>query len=366
MPLRREKNEAVLRTRALRRDMTLPEGMLCGRSCGSGPPGSNFVVSIRSAGAWSISIVRLRKVVIEVDGESHSMGDHPATRHAPGSMASGPGPARRSIFGDERHAVTWNRCSPRSFANVGPELPLHHAALRLHGSPPRRFAVGRNWLLATPQARRGRGRCRLSCGRLSSRGLASGGIRPKLTFIGWKVSASAPPVMWPSRAPSAVSTGGGGRLLAAQLGGGEAGGEDADGGAFDIAFAAGDLAGEADVGLRLQAKFAVQQPGRIDEAVAVDAAEPRELGIFEAGDGAEDADLLAMLQLGLEADHVPQGAERIVLAQLDDGIGPAAGARIVEADAASSGRSARSRARARPSPRSACSLRNRACPSPTP
>ena len=35
-----------------------------------------------------------------------------------------------------------------------------------------------------------------------------------------------------------------------------------------------------------------------------------------------------MLQLGLEADHVPQGAERIVLAQLDDGIGPAAGARI--------------------------------------
>jgi hypothetical protein len=42
--------------------------------------------------------------------------------------------------------------------------------------------------------------------------------------------------------------------------------------------------------------------------------------------------LLGMLQLGLEADHVPQRAERIVLAQLDDGIGPAAGARIVEAD----------------------------------
>ena len=30
----------------------------------------------------------------------------------------------------------------------------------------------------------------------------------KLTFIGWKVVASAPPVMWPSRAPIAVVDGG--------------------------------------------------------------------------------------------------------------------------------------------------------------
>jgi hypothetical protein len=47
----------------------------------------------------------------------------------------------------------------------------------------------------------------------------------------------------------------------------------------------------------------------------------------------KDTHLFAMLQLGLEADHVPQRAERIVLAQLDAGIGPASGARIVEADA---------------------------------
>ncbi len=40
-----------------------------------------------------------------------------------------------------------------------------------------------------------------------------------------------------------------------------------------------------------------------------------------------------MLQLGLETDHVPQGAERIVLAQLDHRIGPAACARVVETDA---------------------------------
>ncbi len=35
------------------------------------------------------------------------------------------------------------------------------------------------------------------------------------------------------------------------------------------------------------------------------AAETRELGIGQARDHAEDAHLLGMLQLGLEADHVP-------------------------------------------------------------
>ncbi len=37
-----------------------------------------------------------------------------------------------------------------------------------------------------------------------------------------------------------------------------------------------------------------------------------------------------MLQLGLEAHHVPQGTERIVLAELHHSIGPPAGARIAE------------------------------------
>ena len=37
---------------------------------------------------------------------------------------------------------------------------------------------------------------------------------------------------------------------------------------------------------------------------------------------AEDARLLAMLQLGLEAHHVVERAERVVLAQLHHGIGP--------------------------------------------
>src|SRR3546814_14026220 len=62
---------------------------------------------------------------------------------------------------------------------------------------------------------------------------------------------------------------------------------------------------------------------RADEAVAVEAAQPRELGLLQAGDGAEQADLFGMLELGLEADHVPQRAERIVLTELDNGPGPA-------------------------------------------
>ena len=53
----------------------------------------------------------------------------------------------------------------------------------------------------------------------------------------------------------------------------------------------------------------------------MNAAEPRELGLFQSRNGAEDAHLFAMLQLGLEADHVEQRAELVVLAKLHDGIG---------------------------------------------
>ena len=43
-------------------------------------------------------------------------------------------------------------------------------------------------------------------------------------------------------------------------------------------------------------------------------------------------DLLAMLQLGLEADHVVERTQRVVLAKLHHGIGPPSGARIGKAD----------------------------------
>ena len=51
------------------------------------------------------------------------------------------------------------------------------------------------------------------------------------------------------------------------------------------------------------------------------AAKAGEFRILQAGNAAEDAHLLAVLQLGLEADHIEQGAELIVLAQLHDRVG---------------------------------------------
>ena len=51
------------------------------------------------------------------------------------------------------------------------------------------------------------------------------------------------------------------------------------------------------------------------------APEPGELRLFEPGDHAEDASLLAVFELGLEADDVEEGAERIVLPELDDRVG---------------------------------------------
>ena len=109
--------------------------------------------------------------------------------------------------------------------------------------------------------------------------------------------------------------------LAEPLGGGEAAGEQPDRGGFHIALAAGDLAGKAQPRLGLEPQRRVEQLRRIEEGVAVQAAEPRELGPLQARNGAEDARLLAVLQLGLEADHVEQRAELVVLAQLHDGVG---------------------------------------------
>ena len=44
------------------------------------------------------------------------------------------------------------------------------------------------------------------------------------------------------------------------------------------------------------------------------AAEPGELGLGEPRNAAEDAHLLAVLQLGLESDHIEQRPEPVVLA----------------------------------------------------
>ena len=127
--------------------------------------------------------------------------------------------------------------------------------------------------------------------------------------------------MWLISAPIAVVGGGGASPAPEPLGGGEAAGDQADRGALDIAFAAGDLAGEAQPRLGLEAEPGVEQARRIEKGVAVQAAEPREFRRFEPGNHAEDPRLLAVFQLGLEADDVEERAERVVLPQLHDRVG---------------------------------------------
>ena len=113
----------------------------------------------------------------------------------------------------------------------------------------------------------------------------------------------------------------------------EAAREEPDGGGFHIAFAARDLPGKAQARHRLQPERRIEQPGRVQERVAMHAAQTRELGILQARDRAEDPQLLAVLQLRLEADHVEERAELVVLPELHDRVGLALGRmRVGEAE----------------------------------
>src|SRR5262249_59582713 len=103
-------------------------------------------------------------------------------------------------------------------------------------------------------------------------------------------------------------------ITAEPFGGREPARDEPDGGGFDVALAAGDLTGKAQARRRVEPQNAIEELGRVQEGVAMKAAETRELGPLETRDGAEDARLLAVLELGLEAHHVEQGAEPIVLA----------------------------------------------------
>ena len=117
---------------------------------------------------------------------------------------------------------------------------------------------------------------------------ASGGNRPKFTFIGWNDDGPAsmvsiwPPVMCASSAPCAVRRRRRHERLAAALGGGKARRQQADGGGFHIALAAGDLAGKAPARIGLQPQRLVEQLRRIEKGVAMQAAEPGEFGVLQA------------------------------------------------------------------------------------
>ncbi len=85
------------------------------------------------------------------------------------------------------------------------------------------------------------------------------------------------------------------KAAALQLGTGKKGSDQADGRALYIALAPRNLPGEADIRPALEPQLTIEQPRRVDEAVAVDSAEPREFGILQAWDSAEDPYLLPVL-----------------------------------------------------------------------
>ena len=76
MPPPREKNATVLKARALRRNMTLPEGLLW-RVLRERPEGLKFRRQHPIGRCIVDFYCPAAKLVIEIDGESHSMGDRP-------------------------------------------------------------------------------------------------------------------------------------------------------------------------------------------------------------------------------------------------------------------------------------------------
>src|SRR6266699_2027534 len=70
--------------------------------------------------------------------------------------------------------------------------------------------------------------------------------------------------------------------------------DQADAGGFHVALAAGHLAGEAQPRLRAQAQLSIEEFWRVQEGVAVQAAEPGEFGVLEAWNGTEHALLRAI------------------------------------------------------------------------
>ena len=76
MPQPRDRNEAVLRARALRRNMTLPEGLLW-QALRTRPDGFKFR-NQHPIGPFIVDFYcAAMKLVIEVDGQVHMMADRP-------------------------------------------------------------------------------------------------------------------------------------------------------------------------------------------------------------------------------------------------------------------------------------------------
>jgi very-short-patch-repair endonuclease len=138
MPPRRERNDAVLRARALRRDMTLPEAMLW-REFRKRPGGFKF----RRQHPFGRCIVDFYcpavRLVVEVDGISHELGDRPERDGRRDAWLRDQGLIIVRIGAED---VLRNLDSVLALVlETAIRLPLHHAP---HGSPPHDFVAGRN------------------------------------------------------------------------------------------------------------------------------------------------------------------------------------------------------------------------------
>jgi hypothetical protein len=125
---------------------------------------------------------------------------------------------------------------------------------------------------------------------------------------------------------------GGRGLLAVRERRGVAAGEQAGGDGLGVALDAGELAGDQDRWVGAELEGLGEQRGGVDVGVAVDLAVAQEGRVLEAGDEAQDAGLFAELEVVLEADEVVAVGAQVLLAQLHDGVGPAAGLGVGEAD----------------------------------
>jgi very-short-patch-repair endonuclease len=141
MPPPRDRNEIILRARALRRNLTLPEGLLW-RILQRRPYGIKFRLQHPINRCIVDFYCPAAKLVIEIDGMSHDMGGNPHRDRRRDMWLRGRGLhvlrfRAADVLQDLDSVVTAILTVARR------RLPLHHLAVR-DGSPPPGFAAGRN------------------------------------------------------------------------------------------------------------------------------------------------------------------------------------------------------------------------------
>jgi very-short-patch-repair endonuclease len=138
-PSKGRKNAAVLRARALRRETTLPEGLLW-QLLRQRPGGLKFRHQHPFDRCTADFYCARAKLVFEGDGDGHSMGDNPERDERRDAWLRSLGCRvirfdAAEVFKDPEAVVA------AIVVEAGRRLPLHQAA---PGSPPHPAWVGRN------------------------------------------------------------------------------------------------------------------------------------------------------------------------------------------------------------------------------